>query len=88
MLEQSAFAQGLSADQAGQLHTLARRLWAKTLQQFLQTAAVAEQRSAASADQSHRVRFGVYFYDTQEGPVAPPTEPAALRLPAKRKVKK
>lgn len=88
MLEQSAFAQGLSADQAGQLHALARRLWAKTLQQFLQTAAVAEQRSAASGDESHRVRFGVYFYDTQQEQGAPAIEAGSVPAPAARKVKK
>ncbi len=88
MLEQSAFAQDLSADQARQLHDLARRLWAKTLQQFLQTAAVAEQRSAASGDQSHRVRFGVYFYDTQQENAAPPPVATAAASRAAGKVKK
>ena len=88
MLEQSAFAQDLSADQAAQLHALARRLWAKTLQQFLQTAAVAEQRSAASGDQSHRVRFGVYFYDTLQEQGTPPSEASLDPKPAVRKGKK
>lgn len=63
MLEQSAFSQSLSAFQAEQLHAVARRLWAKALQQFLQTASVAEQRSENDSGARHRVRFGVYFYD-------------------------
>lgn len=63
MLEQSAFSQSLSAFQAEQLHALARRLWGKALQQFLQTASVAEQRSENDTGARHRVRFGVYFYD-------------------------
>lgn len=68
-LEQSAFSQDLSGQQAEQLQQLARRLWAKALQQFLQTATVAEQRSAAEAGPKHRVRFGVYFNDTlQDSP--------------------
>lgn len=74
MLEQSAFSQDLSAEQAGQLQQQARRLWASSLRQFLQTATVAEQRSQADAGPKHRIRFGVYFHDTlqdAQGPTAP-----------------
>ncbi len=88
MLEQSAFAEGLTSYQAEQLHHLARRLWAKALQQFLQTAAVAEQRSAGSADASHRVRFGTYFYDTQQVQAAPPLDAGSAPSPAVGKIKK
>ena len=77
MLEQSAFSQGLSAAQAEQLHALARRLWAKALQQFLQTASVAEQRSQADDGPRHRVRFGVYFNDAVQAPDLPDTDAAA-----------
>jgi hypothetical protein len=83
-LEQSAFSQDLSLEQAGQLEQLARRLWAKTLQQFLQTATVAEQRSQAEAGQKYRVRFGVYFRDTRQA-VAPNLAPSN---PAPRKSKR
>ena len=70
-LEQSAFSHDLSATQVEQLQQLARRLWAKSLQQFLQTATVAEQRSEGQAGPKYRVRFGVYFNDTQQdAPVA------------------
>lgn len=74
MLEQSAFSQDLSAEQAGQLQQQARRLWASSLRQFLQTATVAEQRSQADAGPKHRIRFGVYFHDTlqdAQGATAP-----------------
>jgi len=88
MLEQSAFSQGLSAFQAEQLHALARRLWAKALQQFLQTASVAEQRSESDPGARHRVRFGVYFCDAlQDDGQAPesvqpsPTEPVKKAQP-------
>ena len=63
MLEQSAFALNLSATQADQLQARARQLWATSLQQFLQTATVAEQRSQTDEGPKHRVRFGVYFHD-------------------------
>jgi hypothetical protein len=63
MLDQSAFSQDLSAEQAQQLQQQARRLWASALQQFLQTATVAEQRSQNTKGPRHRVRFGVYFAD-------------------------
>jgi hypothetical protein len=80
LLEQSAFSADLSANQAEQLQRLARKLWGACLQQFLQTATVAEQRSQGNAGPRHRIRFGVYFNDalhTAE-PVAVP-EPAQPR---------
>ena len=64
MLEQSAFSLDLSADQAEQLQARARQLWATALQQFLQTATVAKQRSQGIEGPKHRVRFGVYFHDS------------------------
>ena len=63
MLEQSAFSIDLSADQAEQLQSRARQLWTAALQQFLQTATVAEQRSQDDEGPRHRVRFGMYFHD-------------------------
>jgi hypothetical protein len=82
MLEQSAFSQDLSAEQAEQLQQLARRLWASALQQFLQTATVAKQRSQDAPGPKRRVRFGVYFHASDEpgscsGPE--PTEPAVTQ---------
>ncbi|MFZ3082684.1 DUF6502 family protein [Rhodoferax ferrireducens] len=85
MLEQSAFSQDLSAEQAGQLQQQARRLWASSLRQFLQTATVAEQRSQADAGPKHRIRFGVYFHDALQATPEPPPE---LRPAAKPGAKK
>lgn len=73
MLEQSAYSEDLSAAQAQQLHDRARHLWGGILQQFLQTASVAEHRSQVDPGPKHRVRFGVYFCDTVQDPT--PTQP-------------
>jgi len=84
MLEQSAFCQDLSAEQAAELQVRARQLWASSLQQFLQTATVAEQRSRAQDGPRHRVRFGVYFHDGVQSPEAQ----ATLQRKAKRQPNK
>jgi Family of unknown function (DUF6502) len=86
MLDQSAFSQDLSAEQAGQLQLQARRLWASALQQFLQTATVAEQRSEGIEGLRHRIRFGVYFHDVlQAADAAEPGSTAAAPRKNKRK---
>jgi hypothetical protein len=74
MLEQSAFAADLSHAQVDALHQLARRLWAGVLQQFLQSATVAEQRSEGADGPRQRVRFGVYFHQAEQTPSLPPQE--------------
>ena len=84
-LEQSAFSHGLSAEQAAELHLLARRLWSDALRQFLQMATVAEARSPADGGSTYRVRFGVYFNEMAEA--APVPEPAAAAARRKRKRK-
>jgi len=86
-LEQSAFSQNLSGSQVEQLQQLARRLWAKALQQFLQTATVAEERSEAVAGPKYRVRFGVYFNDTLQDSPAQTATPGAAPQKNKRKPK-
>ena len=68
-LEQSAFSDGLTPDQAAELQQAARRLWADVLQQFLASATVAEQRSQAQDGTKVRVRFGVYFSQVDQGEV-------------------
>lgn len=68
MLEQSAFSADLSAEQADQLQLLARKLWGTALQQFLQTATVAEERSIGENGPKKRIRFGVYFHETTQAP--------------------
>lgn len=84
MLDQSAFSQDLSAEQAEQLQQQARRLWAEVLQEFLQTATVAEQRSQDNEGERHRVRFGVYFYDTVAGAM-PEAEPKSSATPKRKR---
>jgi hypothetical protein len=78
MLEQSAYSSGLSADQADALQKLARRLWAQSLQQFLQMATVAEQRSENAPGPKYRVRYGTYFYDAPVGEAVANAPPASL----------
>lgn len=67
MLDQSAFSQDLSEEQVDALHQHARTLWAGVLQKFLASATLAEQRSQTAARHTHRVRFGVYFYEQDQG---------------------
>lgn len=86
-LEQSAFAEDLSGPQVEQLQQLARRMWAKALQQFLQTATEAWQRREAEAGPKYRVRFGVYFNDTQQDSPAPNAAANAAPRKIKRKPK-
>lgn len=85
MLDQSAFCQDLSAEQAEQLQQQARRLWAAALQPFLQTATVAEQRSEGAEGPKHRVRFGVYFHDTLQADDVLAAKPVAKSKTSKRK---
>lgn len=87
MLEQSAFSQDLSPAQAEQLQLQARRLWASALQQFLQTATVAEQRSHKIAGPKHRIRFGVYFNDVVQADDAETPTPKTKPRKSQRKVK-
>ena len=85
MLEQSAFSDNLSPEQADQLQQQARRLWAHALRQFLQTATVAEQRSQSADGHRHRVRFGVYFHDAVQASADAPAATPAARKKSPRK---
>lgn len=85
MLEQSAFCGDLSAEQAEQLQARARHLWSSTVQQFLQTATIAEQRSQHDAGPKHRVRFGVYFHDVRQDPPVAPQPKSARKSTRKPK---
>ena len=86
-LEQSAFSQNLTGAQVEQLQQLARRLWSKALQQFLQTATVAEERSEGVSGAKYRVHFGVYFNDTLQSSPAEAALPGAVVQKNKRKKK-
>lgn len=86
-LEQSAFSQNLTAQQAQLLHQLARTEWDKSLREFLRVATVAEEISEAAdpAAPRHRVRFGVYFNETVQAQAA--ESEAASPKPRKTKRK-
>jgi hypothetical protein len=86
MLEQSAFSADLSVEQVNQLQQLARQRWGAVLQEFLQTATVAEQRSLADTGPKKRIRFGVYFHEATQAPPldvanAPNVAPKSKRKP-------
>lgn len=84
-LEQCAFVADLSPAQAADLHQRARQLWAIALQQFLQTATVAEQRSQGEPGPRYRVRFGAYFLDVPQQTEPAGGEPAAAGRKRNRK---
>jgi hypothetical protein len=88
MLEQSAFSQDLTVVEAAELQQTARLLWAQALQQFLQKATVAEQRSSKKPGPKKRVRFGVYFHeaDMQALSVAAKSSKPTTRASARKKV--
>lgn len=89
MLEQSAFSQDLSQEDAIELEQTARLLWAQALPQFLQKATVAEQRSSAKTGAKKRVRFGVYFHEAEMQPEAPaPTKSTLKRTASAKSAKK
>jgi hypothetical protein len=85
-LEQSVFADGLSASSAEQLHHMARGEWERALQTLV---GQARKLVAADADgpQNHRIRFGVYYYSE---PITGEPEPAAASAApsARRKASK
>ena len=87
MLEQSAFAAGLTLEQVDQLHQQARQLWASAVRPFLQSASVAEQRSQGSVEPKHEVRFGVYFNASAEGGTGSSLPPSLAAKKKKRRTK-
>ena len=86
-LEQSAFSAGLSVEQAHELQQLARQLWSSALQQFLQTASIAEERSQGDSGPKKRIRFGVYFHEETQIPAGAQTTAVAPARTSKRKTR-
>ncbi|MDE2145542.1 MAG: hypothetical protein KGJ24_02515 [Burkholderiales bacterium] len=71
-LEQSVFAEGITAASAQQLRDLARELWLQARREMIEAATRLYQADQGRPDATHRMRFGVYYWT----PDAPP-EPAA-----------
>ena len=65
-LEQSVFADGLSAESARELSQLARELWADAFQRMV-TEAQARYEADHEQAPTHRMRFGVYYYSEPLG---------------------
>ncbi len=61
-LEQSVFAQGLSAESAAELGDVARKLWGQAFERMVAQATTRVARDKASAGPRHRMRFGVFFF--------------------------
>ena len=64
-LEQSVASQGLSQRSAEELGAIARELWAAAFQRMVAESGSrweADQKAEGTAGESHRIRFGVYFY--------------------------
>jgi hypothetical protein len=87
-LEQSVFANWLSADSVEHLHACARAAWS---QAFATMVAEASERvkgdGALAPEDRHRVRFGTYFYSepTGEDPPAAPAAPRPRKARSRRK---
>lgn len=62
LLEQSIYADGLTAESADALDTLSRGLWAGVFQQMVRTATLLSQQDQGVDGADERVRLGMYFY--------------------------
>lgn len=62
-LEQSVYAEGISAASARQLHELARKLWAQARREMIGEAQRLYDADRGHPEAAHRVRFGMYFWD-------------------------
>lgn len=79
-LEQSVFADGLSAASVAQLHQLANRLWAQTLDAVVAAAVPLCEQDAHLTEGTQRFRLGLFSYSAPDAPGAPAA--AALSTPA------
>lgn len=78
-LEQSVFANGMTAESAEKLAAVAREAWAVAFRTMVDAAS---ERVAHDADieGNHRIRFGAYFYSEPPAqPAVAPARPAAAR---------
>lgn len=89
-LEQSVFADGLSADSVHQLHQLANRLWAEVLERVVAAAVPLCEQDEGLPD-TQRYRLGLFSFSAPDGaaatgvpaaePVTPAPQPHGPQLP-------
>jgi hypothetical protein len=77
-LEQSVFADGLSAESVRQLHQLANRLWAEVLERVVAAAVPLCEQDEGLPD-TQRFRLGLFSYSAPDGGVAAPLGSAVAR---------
>lgn len=75
LLEQAAYASGLSEASAQELAALSRHLWAEMLHAFLQEATRLHAQDGGVG--AHRVRLGAYFHEAQDLPAKSAPESGA-----------
>lgn len=76
-LEQSVFAEGITAESAEHLGVLARKLWAQARTEMIAQASRCFEQDHDKPDADHRMRFGVYYWDESATP--DPDESSARR---------
>jgi hypothetical protein len=67
-VEQSVFADSISAESAELLGQLARRLWNRARAEMIAEASRLYEQDQDKPEATHRVRFGVYFHDESAMP--------------------
>lgn len=69
MLEQSIYADKLRPQSVEQMSVLARKVWQDAFNGIVRQATALSDRDAGQADAAHRIRIGMYFY---QSPISPP----------------
>ena len=62
MLEQSVYADSLSANSIATMHVLARQMWSNAFHEIVRDATVLTEHDRGQADANQRLRIGMYFY--------------------------
>lgn len=62
MLEQSVYADSLSADSIAAMHALARQIWSTAFHEIVRDANVLSKQDRGHSDANQRLRIGMYFY--------------------------
>lgn len=81
-LEQSIYADGLTAESIALMHDVARRAWAKAFESVVERARERVDHDSAG-DGDLRMRFGVYFFSAPAGVPASPAPVTAAKTKAK-----